>query len=132
MYKRLLGALTLMLALTGCDLTTSPFQIQLQFFDDYEPTEGGCNVTFFAVAIGNGHAEWTSFTHLRDDAVLATYTGPEFWGDTRIEAGEEQASITLEQPESEGSYTVLMEFSTGTTPRALTFTTDCPDPDSTT
>jgi hypothetical protein len=128
MLKRYAGALLMLIALTGCDLTTSPFQIQLQFFDDYAATETGCEVTFHAAAIGNGFAEWDQFTHLIDDRVVATYTGQQFWGATRIEAGQEQSSITLDQPDTDGRYFVLMEFRTGTTPRALTFTTDCPAP----
>lgn len=112
--------------LSGCDLTTDPFQIQLQFFDDYSATADGCEVTFQAVALGNGHAEWDQFTHRVGDQVIATYNAEEFWGTTRIEAGEEQTSITLDQPEVDGEYLVQMDFRTGRTPRSLLFSTDCP------
>lgn len=127
MFKRVLGALLLPIALVGCDLTTSPFQIQLQFFDEYEAVGDGCTITFHAVAIGNGFAEWDRFTHRRGNQVLATYTGAEFWGASRIEAGQEQSSVTLQQPDGDAQYFVLMEFRTGNNPRELLFSADCPE-----
>jgi hypothetical protein len=127
MLKRALGALLLPIALAGCDLTTNPFQIQLQFFDEYETVDNGCTLTFHATAIGNGFAEWERFTHLIGNQTVATYTGTEFWGASRIEAGQEQSSITLQQPETDGQYFVLMEFRTGNNPRELIFSADCPE-----
>jgi hypothetical protein len=126
MLKRAFGALLLPMLLVACDLTTNPFQLQLQFFDDYQQVEGGCAVTFHAVAVGNGHAEWERFTHLIDTQVVRTYTATEFWGATRINAGEEQSSITLQQPDTTGRYHVLMEFRTGNNQRELLFSSDCP------
>ncbi len=127
MLKRALGVVLLPILLAGCDLTTNPFQIQLQFFDDYTAIENGCAVTFHAAAFGNGHAEWERFTHLIDSQVVQTYTATEFWGATRINAGEEQSSITLEQPDTDGDYFVLMEFRTGNNQRELLFSANCPD-----
>jgi len=128
MFKRVSGYFLLMIGLAGCDLTTEPFIIQLQFFDEYTATADGCEVSFQAQALGNGAADWVQFTHRRGDAVLATYSGMEFWGHERIQGGNIQASRTLEQPDAPGQYTVAMEYRTGRNLQSLTFSTGCPVP----
>jgi len=128
MFKRFLGFLILMIGLSGCDLTTEPFTIQLQFFDEYTATADGCEVTFRAEAFGNGFAEWLVFTHRLDDTVLATYTGTEFWNSERIDGGEIQVSRTLAQPDAPGQYSVIMDYRARRNVQSLTFFTGCPLP----
>lgn len=127
MFKRF-GFLLLMIGLTGCDLTSEPFNIQLQFFDEYTNTVEGCEVTFRAEAFGNGFADWVQTTHRRGDTVLATFTGAEFWNNERIEANDIQVSRTLAQPDAPGQYTVVVDYRTRRNLQSLTFSTGCPLP----
>lgn len=121
-----LWMILLLAVLPSCDSTTGPFQLQLQVFDRYAVTAEGCEVSFEAAAFGNGRADWDQFIHLRGQTVLAIYSGVEFWGADRIEAGQQQPSISLALRDGAEAYSVQMEFRTGRTNHILTFLPVCP------
>lgn len=123
-----LSALAL-LVLAGCDLSTEPVSIALEFIPDHAlNTDGSCTVRYAARASGFGEAEWTRVTVTRAGSVVEEYIGERtaaFWGASSIEAGEQQISSPFTAPNAAASVQIEVAFRITGPERTRQLVPDC-------
>ena len=124
MYRIALAALVAG-TLAACDIITPPeAPVDVHFFDEYIPTDTGCNLRLRALGSG-GTSEWGRVQVFQAQTVIQEYSGEQFWGRPRIMAGEQQISLAVPLQSGRTDYLLEAIFNTPTEQVMLRFSPVC-------
>jgi hypothetical protein len=121
----------LLALLTACE-AIEPISLEVQFEPMYTRQEGGvCDVEFVARASGIGAATWERVVIRRNGQVVSEYAGgavADFWGATRIQAGQTQVSVPVRMSTDTPDMQATVYFRMGGPERTYELQADCRQP----
>ena len=128
--RRLLVAL-LAAAPMGCDWTTEPVALEIQFVGDHTTNaDGTCTVQFAVRAAGIGTLAWQRVAIVEDGTVVEELRGAEtaeFWGSSQLMAGQQQLSAPFDAPGRALDTRIELTFQVGEADaRETELRPDCP------